>query len=256
MNAAGIPVLMYHALAEARSVISVSPDLFAQQMAWLHRQQYRAVSLAQMLDYRQAGQPLPERLVVVTFDDGFESVYRHAFPVLTKYNFSATVFLVSDYCGQTNNWPHQPAVVPQFSLLNWSQIREMDGAGIEFGGHTATHPWLDRLSETALEQEIVQSKLALENKLGHSIRTFSYPYGRFTPAVKKIVSRHYQGACTTRLAVAGQNDDPLALPRIEALYITQTFLFRGMFSTWFPTYLSARRLARTAGGRLYKRAWV
>lgn len=246
---------MYHALDEARSVIAVSPDLFARQMSWLHQHQYQAISLGQFLAERQSV-PAPARSVVITFDDGFESVYRFAFPVLAQYNFSATVFLVSDYCGQTNHWPGQPAMVPSYPLLNWDQIRVMDQAGIEFGGHTATHPWLDQLPEAALEREIVQSKSIIENQLGHAIHTFCYPYGRFTPVVKKIVGQHYQAACTTRLGLASQNDDVLALPRIEALYINQPFLFEGLFSTWFPAYLGGRRLARSVGRRLYRRAWM
>lgn len=256
MTATRIPIIMYHALAEARSVIAIPPELFARQMAWLHQHQYRAISLGQLLDAWQTSRSLPARTVVITFDDGFENIYRHAFPVLAQYNFSATVFLVSDYCGQTNSWPGQPAVVPRYPLLRWGQIREMDQAGIEFGGHTATHPWLDQLSEEALEREIGQSKAVIEEQLGHSIRTFCYPYGRFTPTVKRIAGQHYQAACTTYPSLAGYNDDILALPRVEALYINQPFLFKGIFSAWFSAYLAGRRLARFVGGQLFRRAWV
>ena len=86
------------------------------------------------------GQPFRERTCVVTFDDGYETVYREAFPVLEELGFTATVFLITGYCGKQNSWPGHVSPVGEQLLLSWTQIEEMARHHIEFGSHTVTHP--------------------------------------------------------------------------------------------------------------------
>jgi peptidoglycan/xylan/chitin deacetylase (PgdA/CDA1 family) len=247
---------MYHTLADNSSPIALAPALFARQMDWLHSAGVQVIPLSRLVQSIKNKSPLPRKAAVITFDDGFASVYTHAMPHLARHKFPATVFLVSGHCGGHNNWPHQPVSVPREPLLTWPQIREMETVGIEFGGHTATHPRLDQLLPMALEDELITSKQVIENGLGHAISLFAYPYGRFNQTVQTLVGHIYAGACSTRLALAGPASSPLALPRLEAQYVAWRAVFAAMSSPVFLPYLVARRLARWAGGLVLNRAWI
>ena len=246
---------MYHALEPDNSVIAVSPAIFSRQMRWLHDNHYRTLSLSTLTQYLDQKQALPPRSVVITFDDGFESVYSHAFPILSEYNFSATIFLVSDYCGGQNNWPNQPALVPPQRLMRWSQIQEMDRHGIEFGGHTLSHPWLNRLTVNQVVLEVQESKAAIEDKLGHAIEHFAYPYGQFNDVIKTMVGDVYRSACTTQLGMVDLTSDPLALARIEAQYVSHPLIFQKLLAPSFSYYLLLRRWLRTIASTLLRRPW-
>lgn len=246
---------MYHALDEQPSPIAIRPAVFAWQMRWLHEHGYRAIPLSRLVQCLHRNEPLPQRAVVITFDDGFESIYTAAFPILAEYGFAATVFLVTGYCGRQNDWPHQPLAIPCRPLLAWPQIRQLHEHGIEFGAHTITHPWLDRLAPADIEREVLASKAAIEDQLGHAVHVFAYPYGRYTPAVRAIVGRAFSGACSTRLGLVESGSDPLALERIEMLYLTQPMLFQWLAHPSFSFYLDLRRMARATAGTLLGRPW-
>lgn len=198
---------------------------------------------------------IPERAIVLTFDDGFESLFQHGYPILSNYGFTATIFLVAGFCGKRNNWPSQPAGIPGISLLGWDQIREMDRNGIEFGAHTVNHPALDTLAAEDAKREIFESKDIIENKLGHHIEVFAYPYGRFNPMVKVFVSHAYKGACSTQVGYASQSSDLFVIPRIDVNYYKSPVLFRQLFRYISQPYLMARRLAHDAIGLFSNREW-
>jgi peptidoglycan/xylan/chitin deacetylase (PgdA/CDA1 family) len=193
--------------------------------------------------------------VVLTFDDGFASVYTRAFPILARYGFPATVFLVSGYCGKRNDWAGQPTCVPRLPLLTWEEVAELDRHGIEIGAHTHTHPRLDHLPPAEAEREIAGSKAAIEEQLGHAIELFAYPYGRYDGATRAAVGRAYTGACTTRLGRVAGRSDPLAVERVDVQCLESATVFRGLFSRWMPTYLSVRGILRQAVAVALRRAW-
>jgi peptidoglycan/xylan/chitin deacetylase (PgdA/CDA1 family) len=116
--------------------------------------------------------------VALTFDDGLENFYDLAFPILQRYDFTATVFLVSDYIGQQTTWDYHKR-----NHLNWQQIAELAAAGIEFGSHSATHPDLRALDDEELQYELFGSKRFLEEKLGRPVKYVSYPFGRYDERV-------------------------------------------------------------------------
>jgi len=117
--------------------------------------------------------------IALTFDDGLENFYDNAFPILRRHNFSATVFLVTDYIGKSSLWDYRRRM-----HLNWTQIMEMADAGIEFGSHSASHRDLRSLNEKDLDSELSGSKKLLEDKLGQKIKYVAYPFGRFN---KKVI---------------------------------------------------------------------
>lgn len=250
-----IPVLMYHALDEQRSAISIPPSTFERQMNALHEGGFNVIPLRELVSKLQAGEELPQRSVIITFDDGFESVYTHGLPILQKYGFPATMFLVSGYCGKSNDWPSQPAGIPRLSLSDWPQIREMERYGFEMGAHTHSHPRLDRVSPAELEREVVESKLVIEDKLGHEVNDFAYPYGRQNTNSAEIVSETYAGACTTYLSMVTSKSDPLALERVEALYLQNPRMVRLLANPIMPFYLGVRRLVRSTASSILGRDW-
>lgn len=242
---------MYHALAEERSPISLTPAMFEWQMRWLYTNRYQVLSLTTVVQALQNHTPLPKRAVVITFDDGFESIYTHAFPILSAYGFPATVFLVGDFCSGYNDWPGQPSFIPRYSLLNWLQIREMAQHGIEFGAHTMRHPRLDRLPFDRSAYEIEMGKVMIENQLGRPVEFFAYPYGCYNGQTKALVSQLYTGACSTQLGVVDLKSDRFALPRVEVLYLNYAYLFSLLkWAPLFTTYLAIRKPLRLLAARL------
>ena len=250
-----VPILMYHAIGEPRSLLSITPADFTWQMNWLYKNNFQVLSLAEVVGYLQQRKTLPARSVTITFDDGFEGVYRHAFPVLARYGFSATVFLVAGYCGQVNNWPNQPASIPILKLSGWSQVYEMDRFGIEFGSHSLSHPRLDHLPAIDVEREINSSKRIIEEHLCHSIDFFAFPYGQYNRLVQTFVRQTYSGACTTSLGLASKRNNPFEMPRIDIYYLREPSLFRLLSNPILSVYLSQRRKLRAAASMILRRAW-
>lgn len=240
----GFPILMYHAVDSRPSVVTIPPVHFRRQMKWLHQRGYHCITLGELSHYLIIGQGFPDRSIVLTFDDGYQSLYTEVFPILQEIGFSATVFLIAGLCGKDNHWPGQPSSIPKMNLLTWGQIDEMARFGIEFGSHTFHHPRLDLLPERALYDEIVLPKEMLESRLGHSVTVFAYPYGRYTDQVKDWVGNHYEAACSTRIGLVTSVSDRYALERVEIKYISHPLVFRQLFHPAFPFYLSARSAGR------------
>jgi peptidoglycan/xylan/chitin deacetylase (PgdA/CDA1 family) len=247
---------MYHSVDDSGSVISVSPSVFRRHMDWLHDQSFNVVPLSQLTRCLADGLPLPERSAVITFDDGFESVYGGAFPIMARYGFSASVFLVTDFCGKDNDWPGQPAIVPRLPLLNWSQVQEMARFNIEFGSHTLTHPRLDLISPADAENEIVNSRREIEHRLGQRSALFAYPYGKASTVADAAVRRHYDAAVGTRLRLANMSSDIYAIERLDAYYLQRQQLFALLGGPWCSVYFGVRRSVRAIASKFLVRAWA
>ncbi len=255
MASARVPILMYHTLDERPSIISIAPSVFEWQMRWLHEKGYKIVSLSQLAKQLHTGVLPTDHTAVITFDDGFSAVYTVAFPILARYRFPATVFVIPSLCGGSNDWPDQPASVPRQPLLTWAQIRGMHRDGIEFGAHTLTHRRLDRLAPAESQGEILDSKAMIEDRLGDKVEVFAYPFGKFNDAVKAVVASAYVGACTTHLSLVDSMSDPLELSRVEAHYVALRPVFASLSNQLFPLYLDVRRALRTASSIVLRQPW-
>jgi peptidoglycan/xylan/chitin deacetylase (PgdA/CDA1 family) len=253
--ASRLPILMYHAVHPDRSLISTAPLDFEQQMRWLYDQGYQTLPFSGFVDHLRNKTPFPERTVVITFDDGFESLYTYAVPVLTAYGFTATIFLVTDYCGQKNSWPGQPQSIPEFPLLSWEQICEMDHLGFEFGAHSASHPRLDQLTPDRLEYEVAASKKIIEEHLGHAVETFAYPYGQYNQKVIQVVQDAFRGACSTKPGLAGYDSDPFEIERVDINYLNHSWLFPWISGPLASSYLKGRGVLRYLAGKVLNRTW-
>ena len=217
---ARVPILMYHGIRPELGGMhpyfetNTTPELFAQHMQFLRENGYVALDLCKALEALMVGRH-DHRYVAITFDDGYRDFYTHAFPVLAEHGFQATVFIVTGLTGE------EPIRQHGREYLTWGEIREMQSCGIRIGSHTVSHPELYRLSPSEVEYEIRQSKETIEDKLGESVRSFSYPYafpehdGVFVKSLKDLLQTHgYQNGVSTILGTAGPDHDWFFLPRL------------------------------------------
>jgi peptidoglycan/xylan/chitin deacetylase (PgdA/CDA1 family) len=249
MTAASSPVIItYHSISTGDSPLRISPSLFTTQMEWL-KTHASVLPLAALLQALVTGAPFPERVVALTFDDGFRDFAESAAPVLRRLALPATVFLPTAYCGRANDWPGQPAWVKPQPLMSWSEIRELAAQGISFGAHSRTHRALTELTPAEAREEIDSSRWEIEQQLNAPVAHFCYPYGLWNPAVRQIVARQYQSACSTAAGVVEPASDPYALPRVDAHYLRLPSVFQSMFTRRFSAYIAGRRWIRRVRGQ-------
>jgi len=236
-------ILAYHSLDDSGSVLSTSPRIFAEQMRILSELDADIVSINE-ISKRMIRADASKPMIAITFDDGFRNIHEHALPVLQRYRFPATVFLVTDYCGGMNSWPSQPLGIPYQALLDWNQIKEMSRAGIEFGSHTRTHRHLTTIPNREAEEELVSSKRDIEDAIGRPVDTFAYPYGSYDDRVKELARMHFMLACSTSLDFVHSGSDLFALERLDMYYLRRAGLLRHLFSPAFGSYIHLRRRMR------------
>jgi peptidoglycan/xylan/chitin deacetylase (PgdA/CDA1 family) len=213
-------ILCYHSVHPSLPFASATPARFAEHLDWL-RHNCDVVPLGRIASAETAGAGRP--LVAITFDDGYEDNYTHAFPLLRERGLAATFFvtvgLVERDAATVERFGALRQVDPlEVAPLSWDQLREMSGAGASIGAHTWSHPNLSRLGEPETRLELERPKAILEDRLGAPVTEFAYPFGKpgrhFTPATIRLVAEagYAVGAAVLFRAVR-RGDDRLALPR-------------------------------------------
>lgn len=185
--------LMYHAIARVSddpNRVCVTPQRFEAQMRYLKRHGLQGVSMREFL--QAAGTERAKRLVALTFDDGYENFLYDAVPILERYGFSATVFVVAGMMGAENSWDERP----RMKLLGPEGVREAARRGMEIGAHGMSHVRLAGLPPAQLEEEIGESRRVLGEVLDEPVEGFCYPYGSLDGAATQF-ARHagYSYAC-------------------------------------------------------------
>ena len=226
-------IFAYHRIGIPRDgryeSLTVTPRRFYGQLGALRRLRYEFAALDTVRAWLDKSGNRLRRPVALSFDDGYQDLFEHAFPFLKKQRIPATVFLVARR--DTNRWVRREGVRP-LELLSWSQVKTMADAGIDFGSHSLTHPWLTDCSDAGLREEVADSKKIIEDHIGRQVRHFCYPYGRYDQRVEEAVrNAGYESACTTQKGVVMHGENPWRLPRLSigkrmGLY---RFLARVMF---------------------------
>jgi len=191
----------------------VLPDAFEEQLAELKRWNYQSITLEQWIAYKEKRAGLPRRPIIITFDDGYQSTYHTAWPILRRYGFSATVFLVAGLTGKTNAWDVEERQEP---LLSGSEIREMQSGGITFGSHTQSHRALTRIPLEEAARELADSRKILESLLDKPVTTLCYPFAKQNRAIRSLAREAgYSAAVIGRGGTNRVWTDPYALRRIK-----------------------------------------
>ena len=212
-----LPILCYHNVAsppkDARfRLLYVSPDSFERQLWTLRRLGLRGVSAGEGI--AQLHNASARGCVVFTFDDGYADTLTTAAPLMRRYGFTATCYVVSSAIGAYNCWDAE-FLGERKPLMSREQLDEWLAAGMEVGSHSLSHQPLPELPKDTALREIAESRVALRNLLGVPIEHFAYPFGRFTAETVELVRRAgYSSAVTVLPGMARRSDDRLRLPRI------------------------------------------
>jgi peptidoglycan/xylan/chitin deacetylase (PgdA/CDA1 family) len=239
-----LPILTYHSIDESGSVISIDSKSFVLQMEYLAKNGYRTLTLAEAALLLQGKVPPSPRAVVLTFDDGYSNVYESALPVLKRFGFTATVFLVSGSQGGESLWLTPRERFPRLRTMRLAEVEAILAAGWKIGGHSASHRRLTKLGTDRLEEELDASRAFLESLTGDSNFWFAYPYGAYDAGIRDMVARRFAGACTTRLGFASAASDRYGLERIDTYYLQRPFLWQSLETRRLAAYLAVRRLLR------------
>ena len=204
-------VLQYHHISDdTPASTSTSPEVFEKHLEYLDQQNFDVIGLDKLAALIRQGKPLPDKTVVITFDDGYLSVYKQAYPRLARYGFSFSVFI--------NTLPHN-AENPLF--MSWEQMREMSAHGVIFANHTVSHPHLIRRGqgESASEwrqrvwNEISRAEEIIRQQLQQHHKLLAYPYGEYNAALKKLLDEKGYLAFGQHSGPLSPNSDRQALPR-------------------------------------------
>ena len=205
-----LPILMYHhvmnpsaADSELTRGLTVDPASFEAQLSYLQQQGYQSVSMRQLFGALYYGEPLPNKPVLLTFDDGYADNYFQAAPVLEKYGFTGIFYIITGLVGSEG-------------YMSWEQVLELEQKGMEIGAHTATHPDLTMLDGEALLEEVFGAGAVLGEKLGHPVYWFCYPSGKNNQGViENVWVAGYLLEVTTDPGRIHNSSDPFRLPRLR-----------------------------------------
>ena len=228
MSNINIPILMYHSIESMpKSTIMrslhVPPRRFKFQMWMLKILGYRGLSIRELKPYLDGDKN--GKVVGITFDDGYQNNLINAAPILIKYNFSATCYIVSESIGLSNKWDLDKGIT-QRPLMNENEINEWLNLGMDIGAHTKTHVDLTRVSEKIAQNEINECKVELEEKFKILVTDFCYPFGRFNKLVSNITKNSGYLTATTMLRGSTKSQSNMyQLPRIPITHHTLPHLF-------------------------------
>jgi peptidoglycan/xylan/chitin deacetylase (PgdA/CDA1 family) len=251
MNRQVLPILMYHSIAErpgaATRRLSVSPEAFAAQLGVLTRLGVTTLTFSAASDLLASGDELPERAVVLTFDDGYADFRLHAMPALEEHGFTATLFVTTGWIEDAG--PHA-AGDPLDLTLSWDQVREATAAGIEVGAHSHSHAQLDQLPEAHLQAELRTSRTLLEQATRQPVRALAYPYGYSNRRVRTAVA-------ATGYCYAASVGNEVAAPRVDLLAVPRLTVRRSTTLRTFERIAKAEDIGRTfLVDRALTRGWA
>lgn len=207
--AQNVPILMYHEIGRPEGPwknLYVSPENFTKQLDFLQENGFHTITMAQLQKNRQGLISLPPKPVVLTFDDGYASMYHTVFPLLQEKGMKAVFYVYPEKFGRHNS-------------LTREEIKRMAAGGMEFGSHSMTHADMTKISTERLHYEITESKKILEEITGQTIDSFCYPAGRVNQRVAEtLADLGYRNAVTTQYGFAAPEQDNFLLKRIRISY--------------------------------------
>ncbi|MDB5461458.1 MAG: hypothetical protein JWO72_3199, partial [Caulobacteraceae bacterium] len=215
-----IPILVYHRVAPdgdgppGLDRYRTTPQAFENQISFLRRHGYWGLTIRQLTRALEKKMPLPGRPVMLTFDDGYSDFATHAWPVLEKHDFPATLFVVPAKVGGCADWDSEFG--PPAPLLGWEQLAELARRGVEIESHAFTHRSLARLELAEVYRECLYSHAAVERGIGRAPTAICYPFGAQDRVVEQIAFESgYSLGFTANVGLAHVTSAKMSLPRLE-----------------------------------------
>lgn len=228
-----VPILTYHkfCIGDSPDEYTININLFKQQLEYLKENKYQVISVSQLLKCIKNNN-FPEKPIVITIDDGFKSVYTLAYPLLKEYQFPATLFLYTNFIGNSAN------------QLSWEEIKEMTDHGMEIGSHTVSHCNLLHLIKNEsqidylkrIDKELYLSKKILEENTASPIVAFAYPYGIYSQEIKMLAK---QAGYQALLNVNGMNN---SIPTIDSYSLNRQIVPPGFSMKQFDRLLHEKTI--------------
>ena len=211
----GIPVLLYHHVSDQETNmpdLTLSTSEFTRQLSLLRSHGFQTISPAQLRSFMQGERvSLPDKAILITFDDGYADNYTQAFPILKQFGYTATIFMVGINFDRANR-------------LTSPQIREMTASNLTIGAHSMTHPDLTQISPSKLRYEVTGSKEKAEKVILTEVGYFAYPGGYYNVAAMEAVeAAGYQGAFSVLSGVNQPERDNVFLMRRIPIFRTTNF---------------------------------
>ncbi|MBW6410472.1 polysaccharide deacetylase family protein [Clostridium weizhouense] len=210
----GVPVLYYHSVQQTEdNEVTISPQKLRNELRYIKDSGYTTITMRELQDHLLNNSPIPEKSIVITFDDGYMNNYTNAFPILKDLGMKATIFCITfKLDGQY--------------YLSEHAIKEMSNYGIDIESHTAGHPDLTTMTYEEQLSEFKESKETLEAITGKPVITVAYPYGNYNAdSMKAAKDAGFSLGFTTKLGLADRDDNPFSLDRIyiNSNYTMDTF---------------------------------
>jgi peptidoglycan/xylan/chitin deacetylase (PgdA/CDA1 family) len=236
-------IITFHSIDDSGSVLSYPAARLARLLAGLERGAMPVVDLDTLL------RPETNAGVALTFDDGMQSVFTAALPLLRDRAIPAHLFLTTGAVGGTNRWPGQPAMARTFDMLRWNEIECLHRAGIRIEAHTASHPDLRQLPDAAVVEECSSAEATIAARLGRPPRYFAYPYGLNDARTRALVGDRYRACLTTTMRPLRSGEALASLPRIDSYYLRPDAIARNPVGRPARIYLALRAALRQLRGQ-------
>ncbi|HIE30365.1 TPA: polysaccharide deacetylase family protein [Candidatus Poribacteria bacterium] len=240
-----VPILAYHKIDTVRelSITCISPKTFERQMRFLAKSGYQSISPELIVAAVNGEGRFPQKPILITFDDGYENFYHCAYPIMKKYGYTATVFLLAGYIGLMNDWDVKLGW-RRFKHLTPTQIRFLAKEGFCFGSHGVNHLFLTYQDDATVKYEIQTSKAILENLFQKPIYFFSYPYGNYDCRTARLAREcGYTAAFSLNPGNIISTDNLYFLPRMAIYRYDTMWSFKsklGMMGN-FPLHFERKK---------------
>ncbi len=256
MNAIRVPILLYHSVSDSPSNEiarwNVSKRTFLDHMDAIADRGCMTLTVSQYLKVLALKEPMPDKLVLVTFDDGFADVASFAAPALLERNISSTVFVTTSPVVEARD---EAVSLWKDPMMDAAAVVDLEDFRVEVGSHSHTHVQLDIIGERLARDELLRSKLILEDLLGHPIRSVAYPHGYSNASVRRIAKEvGYESACGVRNAFSSLLDDEFSISRLTVENTTSRATINAWLDQRGAPVGGAHKRYQTHVWRLYRRA--
>lgn len=206
-----VMVLNYHKVVDEHMSLSVPLADFEQHMKWLKEYGYTSITPEELYEFIVNGSELPEKPVLITFDDGYKDNYNNAYPIMKKYGFKGTIFVVTGFLGVYDNY------------MTWEQAKELADNGFSIESHTYSHKSMTEASDEEISKELTKSRDTIKNKLGIDADFMAYPTGTYNLHIAELVQKAgYKGAFTIKYDNVSRESNVYALERVPIFHTENT----------------------------------